>query len=183
MCKDGIDIKNGVRALLTSNGGVHLFSYFLLFGDKRKYCKEKRLLYCYGYIRSTAGAQRASSPALTTMSCNGCLRQAALSCARIQRRHTSLYGCLLRALLISPFRSKEDKEGARFSGFAQNNGCVHGVRAYVLCLREYIYITLKNWIIHGKMRKNGVRALLISPFRSKGVRGNVKNSLALLNMT
>ena len=89
----------------------------------------------------------------------------------------------VRALLISPFRSKEDKEGARFSGFAQNNGCVHGVRAYVLCLREYIYITLKNWIIHGKMRKNGVRALLISPFRSKGVRGNVKNSLALLNMT
>ena len=25
----------------------------------------------------------------------------------------------------------------------QNNGCVHGVRAYVLCLRKYIYITLK----------------------------------------
>ncbi|HOM88727.1 MAG TPA: hypothetical protein PLU42_11950, partial [Spirochaetota bacterium] len=27
-------------------------------------------LHCYGYIRSTAGAQRASSPALTTMSCS-----------------------------------------------------------------------------------------------------------------
>ena len=26
----------------------------------------------------------------------------------------------------------------------QNNGCVHGVRAYVLCMRKYIYITLKN---------------------------------------
>ena len=30
-------------------------------------------LHCITYIRSTAGAHRASSPALTTMSCNGCL--------------------------------------------------------------------------------------------------------------
>jgi len=99
----------------TSNGGVHLFSYFLLLGDKRKYCKEKRLLHCYGYFHSTAGAQRASSPALTTMSCREVLRQAALSCARIPMRHTSLYGCLLIALILSPFHSKGV---LRFFGFA-----------------------------------------------------------------
>jgi len=74
-------------------GIIFFYSYFLLLGDKRKYAKKNASSHCYRYIRSTAGAQRASSPALTTMSCNGCLQQAALSCTRILIRRASLPGC------------------------------------------------------------------------------------------
>ena len=94
------DLKNGVRAYITfveQQKFYHFVRGYLYakcpLTNPQSAPHTAVCLHCLSYIRSTAGAQRASSPALTTMSCNGCLQQAALSCTRIPMRRASLPGC------------------------------------------------------------------------------------------
>ena len=112
-------------------------SYFLFIlsfvGRQKKVCKEKRLWYCYRYILPIAGFLACLDDKAVT--CH--LRQAALSCARIQRRHTSLYGCLL---LWWQYNSWGQSLCSVYSAWVHN-------------------YHVGNRIIHEKMRKIGVRAL------------------------
>ena len=70
------------------------YPYFLLLGDKRKYQRKTPFvllsIYPFHGGRTTGFLAYLDDEA---MSCR--LRQAAISCASIQRRHTSLYGCWL----------------------------------------------------------------------------------------